>query len=62
MKIAPCKNCPDRYVGCHDKCESYTEWAKAARSERLALDKDDRMRNAINEILGRPADSPRGAR
>lgn len=62
MSIAPCKNCTLRYVGCHANCSEYLEWAKAARSERLALDNDDRMRNAVNEILGRPADSPRGAR
>ena len=62
MKIAPCKNCDERAVGCHGKCERYTEWAKAARSEREALNRDDRMRNVVNELLGRPADSPRGAR
>lgn len=24
----PCKNCEDREVGCHSKCEAYMEWAK----------------------------------
>lgn len=22
---APCKDCPDRYPGCHSKCERYLE-------------------------------------
>ena len=24
---APCKDCPDRYPGCHAKCEKYIAWA-----------------------------------
>ena len=23
---APCKNCPDRELGCHGKCEKYQEY------------------------------------
>ena len=60
MKIAPCKNCEERFVGCHDFCDSYQEWAKAARSEREALNKDNRMTHAVNNILHRPANQPTG--
>ena len=24
--ISPCKDCNDRYPGCHDKCPGYAEW------------------------------------
>lgn len=24
--IPPCKDCSDRYPGCHDKCRGYAEW------------------------------------
>ena len=24
----PCKNCPDRYPGCHGKCDKYIEYDK----------------------------------
>lgn len=24
----PCLNCPDRHVGCHDRCEKYQSWNK----------------------------------
>ena len=26
MTKAPCKNCTDRALGCHGKCESYYNW------------------------------------
>jgi len=26
MKIAPCKDCTERYLGCHDYCDKYKEW------------------------------------
>lgn len=25
---APCKDCSDRYLGCHDKCEKYQKFHK----------------------------------
>ena len=28
MNIAPCKDCKDRHVGCHGKCEKYLEYKK----------------------------------
>ena len=33
---APCKNCPDREIGCHSRCNKYLEFRKK-RDE--ALDK-----------------------
>ncbi len=62
MKMGPCKDCTDRAVGCHAKCSRYLEWRELARSERLALDKEIRMRNTICEVLGRPVESSRGSR
>lgn len=32
---APCKDCPDRVVGCHSTCEKYIEFRKY-RDEYLA--------------------------
>ena len=26
-KVAPCKNCGDRAVGCHGVCKDYNDWA-----------------------------------
>ena len=26
MLKAPCKDCPDRYLGCHDHCDKFKEY------------------------------------
>ena len=62
MRIAPCKDCTDRFVGCHANCSEYLEWAELARSIREAKRRDEHLRSAVNELLGRPAESPRGSR
>lgn len=62
MSIAPCKNCTLRYVGCHANCTEYLEWAELARSVRAAKNHDEHLRNEVNSILKRPAESPRGGR
>ena len=41
MLKAPCKNCPDRSLGCHDHCEKY----KAYKQEHKEL--NDLKRKAI---------------
>lgn len=35
MPKAPCKDCPDRQVGCHSTCEKYIEFKKEADEQRL---------------------------
>lgn len=30
--IAPCKNCKDRKLYCHDKCKKYIEWKNKQKS------------------------------
>lgn len=27
-KDNPCKDCPDRHIGCHSGCERYLAWKK----------------------------------
>lgn len=31
---APCMNCTERYMGCHSKCERYTEYSLLVNMER----------------------------
>ena len=40
MKKPPCKDCEDRYLACHDKCEKYKEWKDyvAETNKRFKLD------------------------
>lgn len=33
-KDSPCKNCDERYCGCHSKCEKYTSFDRALKEER----------------------------
>ena len=42
---APCKNCKDRYVGCHGSCEQYQAF-------HTTCEKDRAERNAMAEISG----------
>lgn len=30
----PCKDCPDRVVGCHSKCEKYKKFVEVCKQER----------------------------
>lgn len=46
MLKPPCKDCPDRYVGCHSTCEKYIAYDKsrkelyAQRDKRYQLESD----------------------
>ena len=54
--INTCKDCPDRYPACHDKCEKYqdalAEWIEQKRTIRhekhLHLEYDKFKINAMN--------------
>ena len=30
----PCRECPDREVGCHGKCEKYAAWKDTIQAEK----------------------------
>lgn len=48
----PCKNCPDRYPACHDKCEKYLT-VKRARDEKKEAIRRDKFPNeyTIKRVL-----------
>ena len=31
---APCKDCPNRVLGCHDRCESYAQYRRHRETVR----------------------------
>ena len=58
--IPPCKDCPDRQIGCHSTCEKYIEFKKEndkLRKERFiqnqitqyAIEANDRRYNRIRK-------------
>ena len=54
MDGAPCKNCKDRYVGCHSKCDKYIKFKKDLRKAKYQekIDKkiEDDIWYTINEV------------
>lgn len=46
MIQASCKNCEERYIGCHDKCERYIKF-RAQRTE------DNEKKKKYAESMGR---------
>lgn len=38
---APCKDCPNRQIGCHSKCEKYQEYARFCEEQRQNRLKDN---------------------
>ena len=38
MTQSPCKNCTDRFLGCHGLCKDYNEW-KLQHKEEVAIEK-----------------------
>ena len=52
--VAPCKDCPDRKLGCHSKCEKYKEYklANDAHNKETRLSKmyrSDTYKGVIRE-------------
>ena len=39
---SPCKDCPDREVGCHSKCQKYAEFRKGIDESNMAVDEKRR--------------------
>lgn len=35
---APCKDCPDRYIGCHANCDAYISYCVKMRNYRKHTD------------------------
>lgn len=48
-KIAPCKDCKMRYVGCHSECLKYINW----KQRREIENKKRRAESDVNQTLNR---------
>ena len=47
---APCRDCPDRTMGCHPTCKAYIEWSQE-RQELIALrEKEHELNTAIMKL------------
>lgn len=45
IKIAPCKDCEDRELGCHSKCEKYIEYKKCSDLKKEEIIKESRIKS-----------------
>lgn len=36
-RVSPCKDCPDRFPGCHDHCDKYKQWKDERDAEQKHL-------------------------
>lgn len=34
-EIAPCKDCQDRHMRCHSKCDRYSEWSNKSKDSYM---------------------------
>lgn len=51
MMIAPCKDCPDRVVGCHGKCEKYQAYRVEVDELKLERAKKNYEHDPVNAYL-----------
>lgn len=48
--ISPCKDCPDRHPGCHDKCPGYAEWKSKLEKVNSERKKYNQMATIFSKI------------
>lgn len=48
IQLSPCKDCPDREVGCHGKCEKYINYQKENSEVKKYIAKEKKKNNVLN--------------
>ena len=46
--VCPCKGCKDRYVGCHSKCEGYSQWRGEMKDIQKKRTKESKLHTYFN--------------
>lgn len=46
--MIPCKDCLDRYVGCHSTCDKYIEWNKQHLEQKKIISASRQKDKEIN--------------
>lgn len=50
MNENPCKECTERFVGCHSYCDDYKEWRRVFEHEKKQRKKEHEAESAQVEI------------
>lgn len=48
---APCKNCKDRYLGCHDHCDKYKAFKEEIKKLRNSDSKEYEIRDYVRKAV-----------
>lgn len=51
--MSPCKDCQDRYIGCHAVCKLYREYVKEMEDIRKRRRRKNMERDTIESNVGR---------
>jgi len=46
MMINPCKDCTDRYIGCHSDCDKYKDWKSSLETIKKAKEEQRKKYDA----------------
>ena len=49
IPTAPCLNCPDRYLGCHDTCQKYLTYRKEQDIVNTKRSKERRFEKEMDD-------------
>lgn len=52
-KMSPCKDCPNRQIGCHSKCEHYIEFKRLLNERNLKERIEKQIEKACWETIRR---------
>ena len=50
-KDNPCKDCPDRHIGCHSDCERYLAWRKVYDERNSKVFNERSKSRAVDKYL-----------
>lgn len=48
--VSPCKDCTERYLACHDKCDKYKEYRQRYDAEQARIKKEKALKTIINNL------------
>lgn len=49
--VPPCKDCPDRCIGCHSNCGKYIEWKAKEEKRKSVYDEMRKDSNVVNDYV-----------
>lgn len=50
VSVSPCKECENRFVGCHQYCEEYNDWKRISEKVKRQQNKQRATEYMLNEV------------